>query len=263
MSIVFAAIAPHPPLLIPAIGKENISHLKATDEAYKKLQENLYVSKADTILIISPHGLVQGKTFSMNLSPEYTANFEHFGDFATKFSVSGNVGLTHKIRENLETKAPLQLISQPTLDYGSAIPLYLLLNHNFNSIKVIPLYYSGLDLDAHFQFGKLIKRDLIYSQNRIAIIASGDLSHSLSKESPAGFSPKAAKFDQKVIECVIKDQPQELLNLNSTLIHDANECGLKSILILMGILEDIKHEPQRLSYESPFGVGYLTVNFKL
>ena len=263
MSIVFAAIVPHPPLLIPAIGKENVGRLKATDDAYKKLRENLYASKADTILVISPHGLVQGKTFSMNLSPEFHVNFEHFGDFATKFTVPGDVGLAHRIRENLETKAPLQLISQTDLDYGSGIPLFLLIPPGAPQPRIIPLYYSGLDYEAHFHFGQLLKRDLLYSQNRIAIIASGDLSHRLSKEAPAGYSPKAAKFDQKVIELITKSQPEELLNMNHLLIREANECGLKSILILMGILDGINHEPERLAYEAPFGVGYLTMNFKL
>lgn len=262
MSIVFAAIAPHPPLLIPAIGKENLPRLKATAEAYQKLRENLYVTRPDTILVISPHGLVQGKTFSMNLSPEFTANFEHFGDFATRFTVPGDVGLAYRIRENLETKAPLQLISQTALDYGSAIPLHLLLGPD-SRIKVVPLYYSGLDYEAHFHFGQLLKRELIYSQNRIAIIASGDLSHRLTADAPAGYSPKAAKFDQKVIEYIAKNQPEELLNMNHLLIREANECGLKSILILMGVLDGIKHEPERLAYEAPFGVGYLTMNFKL
>jgi len=49
--------------------------------------------------------------------------------------------------------------------------------------------------------------------------------------------------------------------MNEKLISDAGECGLKSIAILLGILEGIKYEPQILSYEGPFGVGYLTAEF--
>lgn len=262
MSIVFAAIVPHPPLLIPSIGKENIEQLKLTSEAFKRLAEELYVAKPDTILVISPHGLIQSHTFSINLSPEYQANFEQFGDLSTKLSFNGAVGLAHQIRENLETKAPLQLISQPQLDYGSAIPLYLL-TQQLPQIKIIPLSYSGLDLGTHFKFGQTLKRELIYSKDRIAIIASGDLSHRLTKEAPAGYSPKGQKFDQKLIDLILKNQPQEIIKLNHKLILDACECGLKSIITLLGILDDIKHEPQKLSYEAPFGVGYLLVNFKI
>jgi AmmeMemoRadiSam system protein B len=262
MSIVFSAIVPHPPLLIPSIGKENIAQLKITADAFKKLEENLYTSRVDTILIISPHGHVQSQAFSMNLSPEFSASFEEFGDFTTKLRFKGDVGLAHRIRENLETKAPLQLISQNALDYGSAVPLFLLAK-SLPQVKIIPLYYSGLDLENHFKFGQLLNRELTYHKERVAVIASGDLSHRLSKEAPAGFSPKGAKFDQKICELILKKQYSDIFLLNKKLITEASECGLKSIAILLGIIDGIKHEPQKLSYEAPFGVGYLMINFKL
>ncbi|KKQ60510.1 MAG: hypothetical protein US81_C0019G0007 [Parcubacteria group bacterium GW2011_GWE2_38_18] len=260
MSIVFSAIVPHPPLLIPSIGKENTQQLKSTEQAFKKLEEELYASKPETILIISPHGIVQSNAFTLNLSPEFNGNLETFGDFSTKLNFKGDVGLAYRIRENLETKAPLQLISEKKLDYGSLIPLYLL-TKNMPQVKIIPLYYSGLDLQAHFKFGQVLKRELLYNKNRVAIIASGDLSHRLTKEAPAGYSPKGQKFDQKLIELITKNQSEEVLNLNHKLIMEASECGLKSIIILLGILDGMKHETQKLSYEAPFGVGYLTMNF--
>lgn len=262
MSLVFAAITPHPPILIPSIGKENLSQLQATAEALRKLEEIIYVSKVETILIISPHGLVQSESFSMNLAPEFNADFSEFGDFATKFTMRGDVGLAHRIREHLETAATLQLISQPKLDYGSAIPLFFLAQ-KLPQIKIIPLYYSGADLRSHFEFGQLLNRELIYARNRVAVIASGDLSHRLTQNAPAGYSPKAAKFDLKLIEFLQKGQTEEILRLKNKMVLEACECGLKSFAILLGILDGIKHEPQKLSYEAPFGVGYLVMNFRL
>jgi len=262
MPIVFSAITPHPPILIPTIGKENINQLEATRESYLKLEQDLYVSQAETIIIISPHGHLQEEAFTINLSPEFKGDFEEFGDLTTKFSLSGDVGLAHKIKEKLETKAPLQLISETKLDYGASIPLYLLTQH-LPKIKIIPLYYSGLNLAAHYNFGQMIKSKLLSSNTRIALIASGDLSHRLSKNAPAGFSPKGKKFDKKLIESLLKKETGEIIKFKPELIADAGECGLKSVIILLGILEGIKYEPQLLSYESPFGVGYLTMNYKL
>lgn len=262
MSIVFSAITPHPPLLIPAVGKDNLIRLKETAEACRKLEEILYASRVETILVISPHGLVQSDAFTMNLAPEFTAGFEQFGDFATKLKFAGDVGLAHRIRESLETKAPLQLISQTALDHGSSVPLYLLAS-NLPGVKIIPLYFSGLDLEAHFNFGKLLNRELVYAKNRVAVIASGDLSHRLSREAPAGYSAKGQKFDQKLIDCLLKNDPESILKINHELVAEASECGLKSIMITLGILDGVNHEPQKLSYEAPFGVGYLVMNFKL
>lgn len=262
MPIVFSAIVPHPPMLIPTIGKENIKKFKTTITAYEKLEQNLYIAQADTILIISPHGQLQPNSFVMNLSPTYNIDFEEFGDFSTKLNLTGNIGLGYKIRESLETKAPLQLISQTKLDHGSAIPIYLLTKH-LPQIKIIPLFYSGLDLDAHYNFGQLIKRELLISENRVAIIASGDLSHRLTKNAPAGYSAKGKKFDNKLIEYLCQDKIKEILSMNPDFIKEASECGLKSIVTLLGMLEGIEYKAQLLSYEAPFGVGYLTMNFKL
>jgi len=262
MPIISAAIVPHPPLLIPNVGKNNINRLKATGEAYEKLEHNLYSGQIDTIIIISPHGPMFLESFTMNLSPEFNLNFEEFGDFSTKMSLIGDVGSAYKIREAMETKAPLQLISQPILDHGSSVPLFLLCQHLPNT-KIIPIYLSGLDLTSHYNFGCLLKRQLLISKNRLAIIASGDLSHRLSKDAPAGYSPKGKKFNKKLIDLLTKNEVKEIIKLDQTLINEAGECGLKSIVVLLGILEGFKFEPQLLSYEAPFGVGYLVMNFKL
>ncbi|MEK7202843.1 MAG: AmmeMemoRadiSam system protein B [Patescibacteria group bacterium] len=262
MPIIFSAIVPHPPVLVPTIGKENIKRLKATSIAYEKLEHDLYTAQIDTLLIISPHGQSQPNSFVMNLCPEYNINFEEFGDFSIKLNISGDIGLGYKIRESLETKAPLQLISQANLDYGSSIPIYFLTSR-LPRLKIIPLYYSGLDLNSHYNFGKLLKRELLITKNRVAIIASGDLSHRLTKNAPAGYSAKGKKFDNKLIEYLCQDKVKEILSINHELIAEAGECGLKSIVILLGILEGIKCQTQLLSYEAPFGVGYLVMNFKL
>ncbi|MFH0892268.1 MAG: AmmeMemoRadiSam system protein B [Candidatus Falkowbacteria bacterium] len=262
MSLVHASVVPHPPLLIPAIGKENLSRLAATAESYRLLSKKLADDNIDTIVIISPHGIIQSNVFTMNLNPQFSCNFKDFGDFATKKTWNGNIALTHRIRESLETKAPLQLISAEELDHGASVPLYLL-TEKLPAVKIIPIYYSGLSNEAHFQFGELLKREFLVNRDRVAVIASGDLSHRLTKDAPAGYSPKGKKFDQKIQECLLKNRFRDIVEIDRHLTMDAGECGLKSILILLGILDGIKHEPKLLSYEYPFGVGYLAIDFEL
>lgn len=296
MSIVFAAITPHSPFLIPTIGKENLLRLKTTESSFRKLEEDLYASKAETIIIISPHGTIQSNSFTMNVSPEFVTHFDDFGDLTTKINFTGDIALAHRIRERMETRAPLQLISEPKLDYGSSVPLYLLTQHmpkinpaplRPNSayqekrlsiinpyvksvghsercgVKIIPIYYSGLDLEAHLKFGQLLKRELMVNKNRAAIIASGDLSHRLTRDAPAGFSPKAKKFDQKIINSLLNKKTNDIVKLKHDLLAEVCECGLKSIVILLGTMGGINYQPQNLSYEAPFGVGYLVMKFGL
>lgn len=262
MSIVFAAICPHSPVLISSIGKENTSRLKETLKSFEKLEKSLIESNPETILIISPHGHVQEEAFTMNLCPSFEGNFQEFGDYSVKQNFSGDFPLGYKIREKLETKTNLQLVSDPNLDYGVFVPLYLL-TQKIPRIKIIPIYYSGLTLQESFDFGNLLQEELLRNNERIAIIASGDLSHSLDKNSPAPYSSKAKKFDQKLTEYLKENDFDSILRMNEDLIREANECALRSIVILQGILSKIKHDPKMLSYEHPFGVGYLTMNFIL
>lgn len=261
--IVFSAICPHPPILLPTIGKDNIDKIKDTQKAMEKLEQDLYASKPDVILLISPHGNLIPDAFSINLNNKYLADFEEFGDFEIKKEYKSSPKLVLKIKERIEdNNLPLVLSSEEKLDHGAAIPLHYLTRH-LDEIKVIPLYYSLLDNQTHFEFGQLLKKELVKSEKRIAVIASGDLSHSLTKDAPAGYSPEGEKFDKELIELIKMKDYKKIIKIDETLTEKASECGLRSILILLGIIEQYNFDVEILSYQGPFGVGYLVANFKL
>jgi len=89
------------------------------------------------------------------------------------------------------------------------------------------------------------------------VIASGDLSHRLSPSAPAGYSPKGEIFDNLLKELLSSKDTSGILNLDKELVEEAGECGLRSIMILLGILEKQNYKFKLLSYEAPFGVGYM------
>ncbi len=258
----FAAITPHPPIAIPQIGGDELQKINKTIQALQKLETLVYNSKIETLLVISPHAQTMENIFTLNTAPQFNINFKNFGDLETKLSFNGDIGLAHRIKEYFEEKNLVKLVSNPELDHGTAIPLYYLLN-NLPQVKILSLAYSGLSLEKHYQFGQELTELFHSLDQKIGIIASGDLSHSLNKNSPAGYSPAGEKLDKTIINSIKNKQPQKILNLQAETISAAQECGLKSIIILLGILKNYKYEPQILSYEAPFGVGYLTTNFFL
>ncbi len=260
--LVFSAIVPHPPILIPTIGKDNLEKIQKTASAMKNLEELLYASKPDVIIIISPHGEIIPDAFSLNLNSTYQANFENFGDFKTKLEFKSSPMLALRIKERVEDELPLILSSSPNLDHGLAVPLYYLTQH-LKNIEIIPIYYSLLDYKTHFHFGQLLKKEIAKSAKRVAVIASGDLSHCLTKDAPAGYSKEGEEFDNKLIDLLKNKSYQSLLKMDEKLIEKAAECGLRSFLILLGIIEEYEYNFEVLSYEGPFGVGYLVANFKL
>ncbi len=263
MSLVFGAICPHPPLLIPEVGQDNLNQVKATVAALKNLEGELYNMQPDSLVIISPHSPISPHCFSLNLAPQFQAQMTEFGDQKTKLQFHCDIELLSAIKEKADSdNLPVQTITQEYLDHGLTVPLYYLTQH-LPQIKIVPISFSLLDLKTHYSFGQIIRRTILESNQRIAVIASGDLSHRLTADAPAGFAPEAKTFDQLLIESLKEKDAQKIINFNPSLIEQAGECGLRSILILLGALNQSDYEVNILSYEGPFGVGYLVAQFTL
>ena len=222
----------------------------------EKLEQDLYSAKPDLIIIISPHGELNPAAFTVNLCREFEANFEIFGDFATKLKFPGDMVTFTTAKETISAKSPINIISQPNLDHGCSVPLFFLARH-LPQTPIVPIYFSMLDSQAHFEFGRALKDLILNSDKRIAVIASGDLSHCLAENSPAKCHPDGQAFDEKIINLIVSCDLLSLVNLDPKLADNAQECGLRSILILAGILNDISCKPEVLSYEAPFGIGYM------
>jgi len=258
----FASICPHPPLIIPEVGKENLRVVEKTIRAMKKLNEKILKVAPEVIIIVSPHGLILPDVFTLNLSPKYLGNFEAFGDFTTKLEFKGDLELAYKIRESISSSLPINLITEPELDHGTLVPLYYL-TKQLKNFSILPMTYSLLDYETHYNFGRKLKEIFLSSNKKIAFIASGDLSHRLTFDAPAGYSPQGRVFDDQLIKFIKKRAIKKIINLDKNLIEEAGECGLRSVLILLGVLHKINYRLEILSYEGPFGVGYLVANFKL
>ena len=219
MPLVFAAITPHPPVLIPEIGKDNLVKLKKTEEAFKKLEQELYAAKPESLVLISPHGKVSPEYFNINLNPDYAANFKEFGDFSLELKFRSDFMTIQEIRASDESNqaAPMVMISEPEIDHGFAVPLYFLTKH-LKNLPIVPITYSGLNYQKHFEFGQFLYRQLAKLNKRIAVIASGDLAHTLTKDAPAGYSAQGKEFDKKVVDLIKAKNFNGLLVLDSALI---------------------------------------------
>ena len=157
-----------------------------------------------------------------------------------------------------ESKTNSIIISSPHPEWGFDVPLFFLAKNFQGKIKKVLIGQES----SQFYFKK--GEGFQVSDPKTALIASGDLSHCLKKDGPYGFNPDGPKFDKELIECLKKKDIENILKLDKK-YPQAAECGLRSFCFVLGILEasKINYQPEILSYESPFGVGYLVVNFKL
>lgn len=261
MPLVFAGLTPHPPLLIPNIGKEKTEKLKATKAAFEQLERELYGAKPQILIVITPHESLFEDTFTINAHPALASHFEEFGDMATKKEWRGTPYLAAKIEHRARReRVRIRLVSNPYLGYGASVPLYYLTSHTPNT-HILPIGYSGLPKEDHVRFGQLLKEIIMESDKRIAVIASGDLSHTLAETSPAGFHAHGKLFDALLQERLAEGNLQSIVEIEEHVIKNAAECMSRSLLILAGILDGTRPIFKTYCYESPFGVGYLTGEF--
>lgn len=258
--IVFAAFTPHTPLLLPPIGKESLEKMSSTSDAMDRLGDELRESRPDTIVIISAHATQHDGAFSANLHDSYLVDMRDFGDLATTGEFEPNLSLIDAIQRAVRrAQIPFTLDSDATLDYGSAVPLVAL----GATARIVPISFSNLSPKDHFAFGKTLKEVFANRKERIAVIASGDLSHALTSDAPAGYRPEGETFDAAVRQAVVLGSASQLLTLNEDVVEKAEECAYRPLLVLFGMLEQVPAKPEVLSYESPFGVGYLVAQFRL
>lgn len=261
MSLVFAAVTPHPPLLISTIGKEATQQLNATKEAFASLEQDLYVSKPQIIIVISPHEGLYENAFVVNAHPQFIGSYKNFGDVTTIDNWIGAPDFAAKIGHASNVNGfPLRLVSEENLSHGASVPLHFLLSH-LKEVKILPLGFSNLSPKEHLDCGELLKEVIFSTDKRVAVIASGDLSHCLSPNAPGGQKEAGKKFDESLIQMLETRNTIGITQMDKLLIDEAKECGYRSLLILLGILKNIDYTFKRYSYEHPFGIGYLTGNF--
>ncbi len=261
MSLCFAAITPHPLLLIPNIGKDKIGQVEQTKKAMEQLEQDIYLAKIELIIIISPHGGLFEDTFVVNAHNNLHSSFDKFGDLVTKKEWKGAPNMAASLSHESHLKnVPLRLVSNEQLDHGASVPLYYLTAH-MPDVKVLPVGFSHLDANSHIVFGELLKDIILEQDKRVAVIASGDLSHRISDISPDGYSEYGQQFDNLLLKLLESKDTNGIINMDPNLVEEASQCSWRSILILLGIIQYMDYEFKKYSYEAPHGIGYLVGNF--
>ncbi len=79
MTIAAAFIMPHPPVIIPEIGKGQEKEIQRTIDAFREAAREIAEMKPDTIVVISPHSTAYEHYFHISPGKAATGNFGRFG----------------------------------------------------------------------------------------------------------------------------------------------------------------------------------------
>lgn len=265
MSILGAFIVPHPPLLIPKIGKGEEKKIGKTIDSYHEVARQIAELSPDTIILTTPHSILYSDYFHISPGSEAKGNFGRFGARDVSFSVKYD----EEFVEELESLAERKQIEagtlgekEPSLDHGTMVPLYFI-NQYLKEYKLVRIGLSGLPVLDHYRLGRCIKETADKLNRKIVFVASGDLSHRLKEDGPYGFTKEGVQFDKEIIEAMDKGDFLKFLKFSPDFCDAAAECGLRSFIIMAGALSGLKVEPKFLSYEGTFGVGYGVCAYKI
>ena len=256
-NIVFSGIAPHPPIMVPEVGREAVVEVRKSIEAMAEFSRRIIRSGAETIVLISPHAPLDARAFVAYHTPKLYGDFANFRAPDTRVAFLLDHDLLQAITktaagENYE----MMNLDDCDLDHGTLVPLYFLDRNGWRG-RVVALGYSFLPNEDHLKFGGCIRRAADTAGRSVALIASGDLSHRLKPEAPAGYNPAAYRFDEEVVGAIHDNSPDRIVRIDQDLRRMAGECGYRSMLIALGATEHLSPACEVLNYEAPFGVGYL------
>ena len=263
MSILGAVIIPHPPLIIPAVGRGREQEVRTTIDAYRTAAKQVAAWEPGVLIVTSPHQIMYADYFHISPGRGATGDMSAFGAGQTKLQVEYDAPLREEIIRCGEA-AGLRVGTlgqrDPYLDHGTFVSLYFLREAGVDC-PVLRIGLSGFSPLDHYRLGQCIAQAVESLGRRAVFIASGDLSHKLRDDGPYGFAPEGPEFDRQVTEAMAAGDFLRFLTMDPALCDRAAECGLRSFQIMAGALDGQAVETKLLSYEGVTGVGYGVATF--
>jgi aromatic ring-opening dioxygenase LigB subunit len=267
MALIGCFVTPHPPIIVPEVGGAQLIEAQATVNAMREAGERTAALAPDTIVLLSPHAPSASHQMGVSLASSYKGSLAFFRAPDVRIESAGDPALGEAIMAQAEKRGiPAVVTASPAevvdLDWGAMVPLVYLMSGLPEPCRLVLLSFSQLSLGEHTRFGEAVGWTLLAASQRVLYVASGDLSHRLIPGAPAGFDPRGVQFDRTIVEFFGTGEWDRLMSIHPGLAAAAGECGYRSLAVLSGVVAAATSagattKNRVLSYEGPFGVGYL------
>ncbi len=258
MSIVGSIIVPHPPIIIPTVGRGREREVQKTIDAYRAAAQRVCLWDPDTLIVTSPHTVMYADYFHISPGKGAAGDMSAFGASQTRLEAEYDMPLREEIIRQAEAagiQAGTLGEKNPALDHGTFLPLFFLREAGVNC-PILRIGLSGFSPLEHYRLGQCIAKAVVKLDRRAVFVASGDLSHKLRDDGPYGYAPEGPVFDRRVTQAMSNGDFLQFLTMDDSLCGRAAECGLRSFQIMAGALDGLAVTPELLSHEGTFGVGY-------
>jgi 2,3-dihydroxyphenylpropionate 1,2-dioxygenase len=246
MSLVFAGVCSHGPGITGRAERAEPAVRDAFYASFDQMRQALEATKPDALVVV---GAEHFANFFMNNMPaicvgmadEYEGPIEDEKWLGIKrTTVPGNPALSRRIIEDVMQSIDLAYAEEWKFDHGIMVPLHFLtprydlpvipVNINCQGPPLIPLHRC-------YEFGRALRRACNNAPERIAVIATGGISHW-----PA--TPDSGKineaWDKQFLDRFINNRRAELLSYTDEDIYrDAGQGGfeIRTYIALAGLTE--------------------------
>ena len=258
MSILAAFMVPHPPMIVPEIGKGSEKQVTDTTLAYDRVADEVTALEPDTLIITSPHAVMYADYFHISPGKAAAGSFRQFRAPGVRFSEQYDTELVNRICAlSDEAGFPAGTLGEreAALDHGTMVPLWFI-RKKYTGGRIVRIGLSGLPLTDHYRLGQIVARAVEDTGTRAVFIASGDLSHKLQEYGPYGFAKEGPEYDRRIMDVCSRAAFEELFDFDETFCDKAAECGHRSFVIMAGVLDGLSVKATVLSHQDVTGVGY-------
>ena len=258
MGILAAYMVPHPPMIVPAVGRGGEKQIEKTTNAYERVAAEIASLAPDTIIITSPHSVMYTDYFHISPGKSAKGDFGRFRASQVSFEENYDAELVSAITEIARKQGfPAGVMGERDrkLDHGTMVPLYFI-RKKYSGGKIVRIGLSGLPLTEHYRLGQMIREAVDGLGRRAVFVASGDLSHKLQDYGPYGYAKEGPQYDERIMDVCSRAAFGELFDFDETFCERAAECGHRSFVIMAGAFDGISVDAEQLSHEDVTGVGY-------
>ena len=258
MPILAGFMVPHPPLIVPAVGRGGEEEIAETTKAYERVADEIAELKPETIIITSPHSIMYADYFHISPKDNAKGSFMNFGAPEVRFREEYDTDLVEAICDlAYENDFPAGTMGERdrSLDHGTMVPLYFI-EKKYRDFRLVRIGLSGLPLTDHYKFGQMIAKAVEQTGRRVVIVASGDLSHKLQDYGPYGYAPEGPEYDSRIMDVMGRGAFGELLDFSEGFCDRAAECGHRSFVIMAGAMDGRAVKAETYSHQDVTGVGY-------
>ena len=264
MPVLAAYMVPHPPMIIPQIGRGSEKQIEETARAYRRAAEEIAALRPETVVVSSPHAAMYADYFHISPGAGAAGDFGAFRAGDVSFRERYDTALVKAICAKAKAADfPAGTLGERErrLDHGTMVPLYFI-EQAYRDFQLVRIGLSGLSLADHYAFGRIIRQAVEETGRRVVYIASGDLSHKLQEYGPYGFAEEGPEYDRRIMDVCSRGAFGELLDFDEAFCDRAAECGHRSFVIMAGVLDGLEVQAEQYSHQDVTGVGYGICSFR-